>query len=317
MNKKKLLSIHIITYNHERYIKHCLDSIINQKTDLCYEIIISDDASNDNTQQILREYQEKYPNIISLLINTKNKGLIKNFYNSLDQCQGQYIINIDGDDYFNENSLNMIHHEIKRNSGIDIIEFEYDEYYQTSGKIVKHTNKFQRNISYDNYLYYAFIYKILPWAWCIKKSVLDKYLKKEELIINNINIEDYPISLELLYNQCTLIHINKSIRTYRRHIDSMSNINNLNYRIDFIKSTLNVSYYYYKKYKLPNKWLKSVKLQSNYSLMHTAGLYGDKTLGNKLIKQIFPNFKLKTILYYLLSQIKLLRKITSPFRKIN
>lgn len=59
-----LVSIYVATYNHKKYIRDCLNGILSQKTTFSYEILVIDDASTDNNQNIIREYAIKYPNLI-------------------------------------------------------------------------------------------------------------------------------------------------------------------------------------------------------------------------------------------------------------
>ena len=68
-----LVSICCTTYNHEKYIAQTLDSFLNQKTEYSYEILIHDDASTDNTQAIIKEYAEKYPDLIFPILQTENQ----------------------------------------------------------------------------------------------------------------------------------------------------------------------------------------------------------------------------------------------------
>ena len=58
-----LVTIQCLTYNHEPYIRQCLEGFVMQQTDFCFEVIVHDDASTDGTANIIREYAEKYPNI--------------------------------------------------------------------------------------------------------------------------------------------------------------------------------------------------------------------------------------------------------------
>ena len=95
-----LLSIVVITYNHEKYIRKCLDSILMQDVDFSFEIIISDDLSTDQTAQIITEYQDKYPDIIKPNLRTINVGASKNQYDCFLRCTGKYIAILDGDDFW-------------------------------------------------------------------------------------------------------------------------------------------------------------------------------------------------------------------------
>ena len=71
-NTLPLASIRCLTYNHEQYIRQCLDGFVMQKTNFPFEIIIHDDASTDKTAEIIREYAEKYSNIHAIL-ETENQ----------------------------------------------------------------------------------------------------------------------------------------------------------------------------------------------------------------------------------------------------
>lgn len=93
------LSIFVVTYNQEKYILECLDSILMQKVDFEYEVIIGEDCSTDRTPQICDEYAAKYP-FIHVYHHTKNLGLIKNWEFVLNKCTGDYVAMLEGDDYW-------------------------------------------------------------------------------------------------------------------------------------------------------------------------------------------------------------------------
>lgn len=99
-----MVSVCCLTYNHEKYIRQCLDSFLNQKVNFQYEIIIHDDASTDRTQQILQEYQKRHPDIIRVIQEKENqysqgKPVVEGMYLS---AQGKYIAICEGDDYWSD-----------------------------------------------------------------------------------------------------------------------------------------------------------------------------------------------------------------------
>ena len=96
---KSLVSICVITYNQENYIRETLDSIISQKTSFPIEIIIGDDCSTDKTKKILMEFCEKYSNI-SYVSHKQNKGIVENLLSILQIAKGKYIAISGGDDYW-------------------------------------------------------------------------------------------------------------------------------------------------------------------------------------------------------------------------
>lgn len=101
-----MISISCITFNHQPYIRKALDSFLMQKTTFPFEIVIHDDASTDDTAQIIKEYQQKYPDIIHPLYQTENqysKGIanISGAFN-FPRVQGKYIAMCEGDDYWTD-----------------------------------------------------------------------------------------------------------------------------------------------------------------------------------------------------------------------
>ena len=97
-----LLTVVVISFNHENYIAHALDGILMQETDFPFEIIVHDDCSTDNTVKILEEYAKKYPTIIRLILQKENqhsKG-IKPTAAPFEKAVGKYIAICEGDDYW-------------------------------------------------------------------------------------------------------------------------------------------------------------------------------------------------------------------------
>lgn len=94
------VSVIMLTYNHEDYIAQAIESVLMQETSLRYELLIGDDASTDRTPEIVREYAEKYPDIIRPVLREKNLGANRNNYELHTLTKGKYIASIEGDDYW-------------------------------------------------------------------------------------------------------------------------------------------------------------------------------------------------------------------------
>lgn len=102
MNDTSLLSVCVITYNQELFIKDTIEGILRQKTNFPFEVLIADDCSTDSTRIICFEYADKYPDKIKVLNSVKNVGLTANFFNSIKMCSGKYIAICEGDDYWTD-----------------------------------------------------------------------------------------------------------------------------------------------------------------------------------------------------------------------
>lgn len=98
-----MVSVCVLSYNHEKYLRQCLDGIFMQKTTFPFEVRIHDDASTDNSQSIIKEYQEKYSDILKPILQTENQyskggGILNKFLFPI--CEGKYIAICEGDDYW-------------------------------------------------------------------------------------------------------------------------------------------------------------------------------------------------------------------------
>jgi glycosyltransferase involved in cell wall biosynthesis len=100
------ISVIVTTYNHEKYIAECLQSILCQTGNFKLEVIVGDDCSTDNTRMIVQQFQATYPEIITILPPEANLGITKNLQRCLMACTGDYIAICEGDDYWtNTNKL--------------------------------------------------------------------------------------------------------------------------------------------------------------------------------------------------------------------
>ena len=97
-----LLSVCLITYNHNKYIREAIDSVLMQKVNFTWELIIADDFSTDGTRKIVLEYKEKYPDFIKLILQEKNVGAAQNWSDLITYPKSKYIAYFDGDDYWTD-----------------------------------------------------------------------------------------------------------------------------------------------------------------------------------------------------------------------
>lgn len=97
-----LVSVRTSTYNHGKYIRQCIEGVLMQKTDFPFEYIIGEDCSTDDTMDIVKEYAEKYPDVIRVVTADRNVGMRGNGERCISMCRGKYVAICEGDDYWTD-----------------------------------------------------------------------------------------------------------------------------------------------------------------------------------------------------------------------
>ncbi|MFA7116543.1 MAG: glycosyltransferase [Bacteroidales bacterium] len=142
MEKEALVSIKCLVYNHELYLRECLNGFVMQKTSFKFEVIVHDDASTDGSADIIKEYAEKYPNIIKPIYEKENQyskqdGSLSKIINDIN-C-GKYIALCEGDDYWID--------PLKLQKQVDFLENheDYGLIYTDVNVFLQEKNIFKRN----------------------------------------------------------------------------------------------------------------------------------------------------------------------------
>ncbi len=230
-----LFSIIIPIYNTEKYLAECIESIIRQKFD-DYEIILVNDASEDNSLSICLTYKYKYPDKITIINKESNEGLFLARKSGIEISKGDYIIHVDSDDKISEDALNILQKYCRNN--IEAVAFGYIRFSTINLCLYKY-------IIYDKDMYFN-EKNIYEWYekiyWGLVNPIWSKiyrrdiYIKKYKFLLNEkLNYgEDlcYTLSLEPVKN---LIYISQPIYQYRDNNNSITRNFNINHIFDFLK----------------------------------------------------------------------------------
>lgn len=100
MNDSLMLSVVIISYKQVNYIRDAIESVLSQKVNFKFELLLADDCSNDGTLEIEKEYAKKYPEIVKVLERKKNMGGTNNIFDAATKTKGKYFTLLEGDDYW-------------------------------------------------------------------------------------------------------------------------------------------------------------------------------------------------------------------------
>jgi glycosyltransferase involved in cell wall biosynthesis len=99
-----LVSVIILTYNHEKYVGEAVNSVLEQEFDGPCELLIGDDASKDETPRIIESIEDRPNWVINRILREENVGMQLNFLDLLERASGKYIAFCDGDDYWTDSN---------------------------------------------------------------------------------------------------------------------------------------------------------------------------------------------------------------------
>lgn len=215
-----LVSVTIPTYNAEEFIIESIESILNQDYPNI-EIVIADDCSTDNTQQILKEYlKDKDPSKIKVFFNEKNVGVTKNSNICLKACTGKYIFLHAGDDIMLPKKISTQVQFMETHPDYVICYHNMDVFDSTTKKTLYLYNSF-----YRNYPHQGDISKILKYASffgacsvAIRADAIPDYGYNE----NILTCSDWFLVFDVLAQGGKIGYINKVLSRYRRHSNSLS-----------------------------------------------------------------------------------------------
>ncbi|MGB7395451.1 MAG: glycosyltransferase [Pricia sp.] len=230
-----VVSVSIITYNHEKFIAKAIESVLNQKTDFDYEIIIGDDCSTDGTRKIIEEYRRRHPDKIQLILHPRRykgiPGRLNNITN-IYACRGKYTAMLDGDDYWvNDNKLQIQVDFLERNNEyvaiandalkVNIKNEFIGKYYSGKHAILKEDNSFTQE-------------DVLKAGWCLTQtsSLLfrNKMFKEFPGWFWNIISADYVLLL-LLSKYGNIKYLREPYTAYRIHDGSFTAMHYLSRKI--------------------------------------------------------------------------------------
>lgn len=219
----KKISVIVPVYNTEKYISRCLDHLLNQ-TYKNIEIIVIDDGSTDNSASILKEYADKYNNII-FIQNEENKKTFETKRIGMEAATGDYIGFCDSDDYFELESyeylLNMI-----ESDDYDVVTADYiNNKNNWKMPTVKETHKYL-----NGELFYNYISSKEAYSMCInlfKNEVIKKSLNDVDYYIKLAHGEDFLWRAIMYYYVKKSLHTDKGIYNYCINEESVSRSNHL------------------------------------------------------------------------------------------
>lgn len=194
--KAPFLSIVVPVYNVEEYLERCFNSVISQSF-IDWEMIIVDDCSPDNSQQIIQKYQAQ-DSRVRCIINEKNKGLGGARNVGISHCHGEYILFIDSDDFISDESALEQLCALASENNLDVIDTPY-RVIKDGVEINRLPKKFNdlNDKIYDgvDYMEQIQILPIVVWNKLYKRSLL----QENNILFKERKYEDICFTLEVMY----------------------------------------------------------------------------------------------------------------------
>lgn len=244
-----LVSVTVATYQHVNYIRQCLEGILMQKTNFPYEIIVGEDGSVDGTQDICKEYAEKYPDRIRLFIRDRNlsqfvaeNGKVTRFngiWNRMS-ARGKYIAWCEGDDYWVD--------PLKLQKQVDFLESHPDYtlvctdinyYIQRKDEFINAyfgNKKFPIKYTYNDFLTKAWF--VAPCTWVYRKEMCKENEKPFDFVVG-----DLPLLLELS-SKGKVKYLDDVTAVYRVLDKSVSHFKDFAVSRNFVEGIFRIQLYY-------------------------------------------------------------------------
>ena len=258
-----IVSVILLVYNHEKYLKQAIDSILMQEVDFNYEIIIAEDKSTDSSRGIIDEYVNKYPDLFVVLYRNENIGATKNSYEACLLARGKYIANLEGDDYWTDKKKlkKMVEFLEKDTSYIGVSHIiegrDLENRVLFKSPILVNTNG--EDIKIENFLKGK---RFSAVATVFKNIFKDETNDYSIIHKANRNVGDYTLAA-LLLDKGNIRILNETMSVYRsRSIKGESNYNSINNSMQKAKSHIslikNVDKYFNGKYDFTGEYLKPI-----------------------------------------------------------
>ena len=238
------ISVIVPVYNVQKYLRKCLNSLVKQ-TFKDIEIIAVNDGSTDDSEEILKEYAEKYDNFS--YYNKENGGLsdARNF--GLKHANGRYVAFVDSDDYVDRTMYEKMYNKALENN-YDYVECDFYWVYPNK-------NRLDRGIRYKNKNEMLLYGRVVAWNKLIKKDVIT------ELFPKGLYFEDIEFFYKLIPNINDFAFVDEPLVYYVQRENSQSK--EQSYKTAQIFNIFDNVFDYYRKHKIYDKYRR--ELEYSYS----------------------------------------------------
>jgi glycosyltransferase involved in cell wall biosynthesis len=320
-----LVSVVMITYNHEPYIAQAIEGVVSQETDFPIELIIGEDCSTDRTREIVLDYQRRYPEMIRVLFSEKNIGGHKNFRRTALAARGRYMAFCEGDDWWHRrDKLQLQIPAFRADNSLVYFSGEV-QHISAQGQVIeseKQSDCAQQPIRVE---YQDILFHTIPHYTCTvvaRTDAVRRALLGDTLCSDHSQLlGDMPLWLELS-QLGQMVYLREILASYRHTPNSaMRQSNPLHVRRLEI-SHLDIRYRALERYPLPGDASRTSSAKAEFirQILLRAAWVGDVTLARNQLRRLRDlggRVAWKEIACVVLAFIPLPRRsFTVVFRKI-
>lgn len=212
-----MVSVIVVTYNQEHWIRQTLESILSQKTSYPFEVIVGEDMGQDETRRICEEYAQRFDNV-RMAPQDHNLGVTANWLNCIAHSSGKYIMNCAGDDYWhNPNKIQLQVDFMESHPDCVLCHTDCDVLCDKTGKI-EHNQKNKNGIVPPEGRIQKEVLKgnafVVAATQCFRHAEFDQFIPKDKYLELGFPCEDWPTQV-ILAAHGDINYIPISTSTYR------------------------------------------------------------------------------------------------------
>lgn len=297
------LSVHLLTFNNENHIDSTLQSILKQKVDFDFEIVVGDDCSTDNTFNIIKSHSLNHPNLFNIKQNASQLGLLANFKATLDRCKGNYVFDLAGDDMLkHDHSLQRLVNAFRDGGDLGFVDSGYDTFYEKENRTKHFSNRKLLNSSKARYKVQLILGKFTPIGICFNRKLLYQFVDFNTYLKMKLKVDDYPIMVDMASNT-NFATIKESLHVYRVHDRSFSHQKRFERHYSQKNHIRELFNYFSEKYNFSEVIVNTYFENYHKELLFLAGYFEKRSLDKICIKILSPKV-LRTI--YIIGPVKIL-----------
>lgn len=260
-NPSPIVSVLLITYNQKDYIAQAIESVLMQKTDFPFEVLIGDDCSTDGTSAIVGSYADAHPDQIRLVGSEHNVGGIANERRLMEQAQGKYLAFLEGDDFWTDDrKLQKQVEFLEANPEYGLVHGDVNHLYEDSGKLIGAFNKTTGVHIPDGWIFSKLMapaHLIKTMTVCFRKDIVDRNFNYNTVIERGWLLTDLPLWL-VISRHSKVHYIDEVLATYRLRTESASQSAFPEKKLRFYRSVFDMFDFYTDKYNCDKETLMAI-----------------------------------------------------------